>query len=92
MPNKVFMTPRSICNMSLLDSKGKLLKIVTIHSFEDYLGGLFANSMTKSYLMRPHNMVAPAPSIIKTPHNTNFPCNLKVPDRDLFYIKKVVML
>ncbi|KAM5544379.1 hypothetical protein V8D89_002039 [Ganoderma adspersum] len=80
-------TPRSICDTPLLDSKGEPLKIVTMHSFKDYLGGLFANSVTEGYIMRPRNMAAPALNIVKTPHDTDFLRNLKGHDRELFYAK-----
>ena len=81
-------TPGSICDTPLLDSKGEPLKIVTMHSFEDYLGGLFANSVTEGYIMRSRDMAAPAPNIIKTPHDANFLRNLKGHDGELFYSKQ----
>ncbi|PIL30343.1 hypothetical protein GSI_07528 [Ganoderma sinense ZZ0214-1] len=81
-------TPGSICDTPLLDSRGEPLKSVTMHSFEDYLGVLFANPVTEAYIMRPRDMTAPAPSIVKTPHDAEFLRNLKGHDGELFYAEK----
>ncbi|KAM5532486.1 hypothetical protein V8D89_013839, partial [Ganoderma adspersum] len=78
--------PGSVCDAPLLNSSGEPFKIVTTHSFEDYVGGLFADRVTEGYIMQsPQTMEGPAPSIIKIPHDAEFLRSLRGHDGELFY-------
>lgn len=79
-------TPGSICNTPLLNSAGKPLKIVTMHSLKDYLSGLFANTETEGYIMSSWERVKGlVPNSVKAPHNAKFLHNLQGHDGELFY-------